>query len=153
VTQATWFNLFSYFLVIMYLTGCSTQATYMRGWKLEPAHLHRWSGGKLKAEKLSDDEKTVFTELGTPDTIRFFRTAQTRQPVYEWLYQQPIRIVWFVDGQRVDYVAVDANLSSLKKETRETGRAKLIKGGIVGGIVGGVAAGTMVFGKTLGLKD
>jgi len=153
VTQATWLNLVSLCIVGIYLTGCSGQAAYMRGWQLDTAHLHRWSGGKLKAEKLSDDEKTVYTELGTPDTIRFFRTVQTRQRVYEWLYQQPIRIVWFVDGQRVDYVAVDTDPSGFKKETRETAQTKLIKGGIVGGIVGGVAAGTMLFGKTLGLKD
>lgn len=153
MTQATWRNLFSLGLVVVYLTGCGGQAAYMRGWHLDSPHTHRWSGGKFKAEKLSEDEKTVYTELGTPNTIRFFRTIETRQRVYEWLYQQPIRIVWFVDGQRVDYVAVDDDLSRLKKETRETDRAKLIKGGIVGGLVGGIAAGTMVFGSTLGLKD
>lgn len=151
--QATWRNLFSLCLVGVYLTGCSAQATYMRGWDLAPSHTQRWSGGKLKADKLSDDEKAVYTELGTPDTIRFFRTVETRQRVYEWLYQQPIRIVWFVDGKRVDYVAVDTQQSSFKKETRETLDAKLIKGGIVGGIVGGIAAGSLLFGKTLGLKE
>lgn len=151
--QAIWRNLSSLCLVVVWLTGCSSQAAYMSGWTLDPAHTHRWSDGKLKAKKLSEDEKAIYTELGTPNTIRYFRTIETRQRVYEWLYQQPLRIVWFVDGKRVDYVAVDTDVSGLKKETRETARAKLIKGGVVGGLVGGIAAGAMVFGNTLGLKD
>ena len=140
-------------LVGLYLSGCGTQAAYMRGWDLTPSHTHRWTGGTFKVHKLSNDEKEVYTELGVPDAIRFFRALHTRQRVYEWLYQESNRAVWFVDGKRVDYVAVDTQLSRFKKETRETQREKMTAGGIVGGIVGIFAAGTLMFGKTLGLKD
>lgn len=140
-------------IMAFYFAGCSTQAPYMRGWDLEPRRTHRWTDGEFKIDKLSEDEKVAYTEFGTPDTIRFFRTLDTRQRVYEWLYLESNRIVWFVDGRRVDYVAVDSKLSALKKETRERGTDKLTKGGILGGIVGGLAAGALLYGDNLGLKD
>jgi hypothetical protein len=104
-------------------------------------------GGEIKAHKLSDDEKSVYTKLGPPQTIRFFRNLHTRQRVYEWLYEPSAQIVWFVDGKRVDYVTVDAGTSSLTKEARETTQEKLMQGGILAGFVGGFAAGVMVLGK------
>jgi hypothetical protein len=124
----------------------------MRRWEAVPAINHRWSGGTIKANKLSADEAAVYEELGTPDVIRFFRANETRQPVYEWLYLEREQVVWFVDRQRVDYVAVDADASELKKETRETLQRKLITGGALGAVVGGVAAGMVLFGDTIGLK-
>ena len=140
-------------LLALYLLGCGTQAPYMRGWDLVPRHIHRWSDGEFKVEKLSEDEIAAYTEFGIPDTIRFFRTLHTRQRVYEWLYHESNRIVWFVDGKRVDYVAVDAKVSGLTKETRETANKKLTEGGILAGIVGGITAGVLIFGKNLGLKE
>jgi hypothetical protein len=93
------------------------------------------------------------TELGTPEAVRFFRTVETRQRVYEWVYLKGERNVWFLEGTRVDYVAVDADTSAFTKESREVLQDKLIKGGVVGGLVGGVAAGFLVLGPKLGLKD
>ena len=146
MNDALWLRLLSLGLVGLNLVACGIQAPYMRGWNLSPGHTHRWMGGEIKAHKLSDDEKSVYTQLGPPQTIRFFRTNHTRQRVYEWLYEQSAQIVWFVDGKRVDYVTVDAGTSSLTKEGRETAQEKLTRGG-------GFAAGVLVFGKTLGLKD
>lgn len=153
VNHARWLRLFGLVLVSFYLVACSAQAPYMRGWDLSPGHTHRWIGGKIKADKLSDDEKALYTELGPPQTIRFFRTLLTRKQVYQWHYEPSGQIVWFVDGKRVDYVVVDAGTSRLSKESRENAQEKLTKGGILGLAVGGLAAGALVFGNTLGLKD
>jgi hypothetical protein len=140
-------------MLLSLLVGCTTQAAYMRRWEPVPAVSNRWSGGTLKEAKLSPDEAAVYSEFGTPDVIRFFRATQTRQRVYEWVYTEQEQVVWFVDGKRVDYVAVDTDSSALAKETRETVQRKLVTGGVLGAVVGGVAAGVLTLGSSLGLKD
>jgi hypothetical protein len=116
----------------------------MRGWAPAEGIANRWSGGTFDEKKLSSDEATVYKELGTPEAVRFFRTLQTRQRVYEWVYLKAEQNVWFVDGTRVDYVTVDADSSAFTKESRETLQDKLMTGGILAGVVGGVAAGLII---------
>ncbi|HEY7490189.1 MAG TPA: hypothetical protein VIH59_03665 [Candidatus Tectomicrobia bacterium] len=148
-----WQKAYALGVLLSLLLGCTTQATYMRRWEPVPEVSNRWAGGTLKESKLSSDEAAVYQELGNPDIIRFFRAAETRQPVYEWIYTEQEQVVWFVDGQRVDYVAVDNDSSGLPKETRETLQRKFVAGGLLGGAIGGVAAGMLVLGNKLGLKD
>ena len=140
-------------VVLSMLLGCTLQAPYMRGWEPVEGIANRWTGGTFDEKKLSSDEAAVYKDVGTPEAVRFFRTLQTRQRVYEWVYLQAERNVWFVDGTRVDYVTVDADSSAFTKESRETLLNKLTTGGIVGGAVGGVAAGFLLLGPKLGLKD
>jgi hypothetical protein len=140
-------------VVLSMLIGCTLQAPYMRGWEQAEGIANRWTGGTFTEKKLSGDEVAVYQELGTPEAVRFFRTLQTRQRVYEWIYLKAERNVWFVDGTRVDYVTVDAGSSAFTKESRETLQDKLTTGGIVGGVVGGVAAGFLLLGPKLGLRD
>ena len=140
-------------VVLSMLIGCTLQAPYMHGWDLTESIDNRWTGGAFDEKKLSNDEAAVYKELGTPEAVRFFRTAETRQRVYEWVYLKGERNVWFLEGTRVDYVAVDADTSAFTKESREVLQDKLITGGVVGGLVGGVAAGFLVLGPKLGLKD
>ena len=140
-------------VVLSMLLGCTLQAPYMRGWDVAEGIADRWTGGTVDEKKLSSDEAAVYRELGTPEAVRLFRTLQTRQRVYEWVYLKAERNVWFVDGIRVDYVAVDADNSAFTKESRQTLQEKLTTGGIVGGAVGGVAAGFLLLGPKLGLKD
>ncbi len=151
--QGRWRRVWTLGLIGLYLTGCGAQAPYMRGWQLAPKQTHRWIDGEIKPGKLSEHEAAVYAESGTPDAIRFFRTVHTRQRTYEWIYEQRDQIVWFVDGNRVDYVAVDTKTSGISKQTREAVQQKLVTGGILSGLVGGIAAGTLLFGQTLGLKD
>jgi len=125
----------------------------MHGWDPAEGINNRWTGGTFDEKKLSNDEAAVYKELGAPEAVRFFRTVETRQRVYEWVYLKGERNVWFLEGTRVDYVAVDADTSAFTKESREVLQDKLIKGGVVGGLVGGVAAGFLVLGPKLGLKD
>jgi hypothetical protein len=140
-------------VVLSMLIGCTLQAPYMHGWDLTESIDNRWTGGTFDEKKLSNDEAAVYKELGTPDAVRFFRTVETRQRVYEWVYLKGERNIWFLEGARVDYVAVDADNSGFTKEGREVFQDKLIAGGAVGGVVGGVAAGFLVLGKKLGLRD
>jgi hypothetical protein len=140
-------------VVLSMLLGCTLQAPYMHGWDPAEGINNRWTGGTFEEKKLSNDEAAVYKELGTPEAVRFFRTVETRQRVSEWVYLKGERNVWFLEGTRVDYVAVDADSSAFTKESREILQDKLITGGVVGGVVGGVAAGFLVLGKKLGLRD
>jgi hypothetical protein len=140
-------------VVLSMLLGCTLQAPYMRGWDPAEGISNRWTGGTFDEKKLSSDEAAVYKELGTPEAVRFFRTLQTRQRVYEWVYLKAEQNVWFVDGTRVDYVTVDADSSAFTKESRETLQDKLTTGGILAGVVGGVAAGFIILGPKLGLQD
>ena len=140
-------------VVLSILIGCTLQAPYMHGWDPAEGINNRWTGGTFDEKKLSNDEAAVYKELGAPEAVRFFRTVETRQRVYEWVYLKGERNVWFLEGTRVDYVAVDADTLAFTKESREVLQDKLITGGVVGGLVGGVAAGFLVLGPKLGLKD
>lgn len=148
-----WFKVATLIALACLFMGCTAQASYMRGWSQEATQGHRWTGGTLKPDKLSEDEATAYQKLGAPGTIRYFRALHTRQPVYEWLYDDQDEIIWFVEGKRVEYVAVDTNPSGLRKETRETIRQKAVTGGVLGVVVGGFAAGLLLLGDSLGLKD
>jgi hypothetical protein len=140
-------------VILSMLVGCTFQAPYMRGWELSETINNRWTGGTFDEKKLTSDEAAVYKELGTPETVRFFRALETRQRAYEWIYLQHEQVVWFVEGKRVDYVTVDADSTGLTKETRETLRDKLTAGAAVGAAVGGVAAGLLIVGDKLGLRD
>jgi hypothetical protein len=140
-------------VVLSMLLGCTLQASYMRGWDPAEGIANRWTGGTFDEKKLSSDEAAVYKELGTPEAVRFFRTLQTRQRVYEWVYLKAEQNVWFVDGTRVDYVTVDADSSALTKESRETLQDKLTTGGILAGVVGGVAAGFIILVPELTSND
>jgi hypothetical protein len=153
VANTRWQGVCALGVVLSLLAGCGTQATYMRGWEVVPNIPNRWTGGTIKAHKLSTDEAAVYDALGAPGAIRFFRTTETRQPVYEWIYLEREEIVWFVERQRVEYVTVDTNTSGFTKEARETLEKKAVAGGVLGAVVGSVAAGMILFGNALGLRD
>ena len=140
-------------VILSMLVGCTLQAPYMRGWDLSETISNRWTGGTFDEKKFSSDEAAVYKELGAPEAVRFFRTLETRQRVYEWVYLERDQVVWFVEGKRVDYVTVDAYSSGLTKETRGALRDKLTTGGVVGAAIGGVAAGLLLFGDKLGLRN
>lgn len=123
----------------------------MRRWESTSGLENRWAGGTLVASKLSEDEAAVFQQLGTPEIIRFFRENLTRQRVYEWVYVEKEQHIWFLEGQRVDYVTVDPVASSFTKSERETLQKKFTEGGILGAALGAIAAGTLIFGESIGL--
>ena len=143
-------------MVCTMIIGCSTKAAYMRGWQPSEGITNRWEKGTFRTAKLSPDEAAVVDELGIPDVIRFFRQVETRERVYEWIYAEEAQegpIVWFLDGERVDYVTVDTNTSPLTRAERETLKRKAITGGVLAGIVGGAATSLLIFAPQLGLED
>ena len=136
-------KLFSFAVLICLVAGCGVQAPYMKGWDPAADIPNRWTNGTINANRLSEDERGVFDEFGAPDALRFFRTVETREPVYEWIYTEPFRAVWFISGTRVDYVTVDTNLSRRTTASRETLVGKLTTGGLLAGTITGVAMGTI----------
>lgn len=141
--QRFWPKLSGVVVLACLLAGCGVQASYMQGWDPVEDITNRWTDGTIDADKLSDDERSVFEEFGTPDVLRFFRDMQSRQAVYEWIYMEPFRTVWFLDGARVDYVMVDTNASRQTTAARESLGRKLRTGGVLAGTIGSVAAGTL----------
>lgn len=140
--QRFWFRLCGFAVLACLMAGCGVQASYMRGWDPVEAVTNRWTNGTISADKLSDDERSVFEEFGAPDAVRFFRAVETRKPVYEWIYMEPFRIVWFMDGAQVEYVMVDTGLSRRTAARREALARKLRTSGILAGMMSGIAVGT-----------
>ena len=140
-------------LILCLVSGCNTQARYMRGWQPMEEIANRWTGGTIKEDKLSSDEAAVLEELGTPDDIRFFRSAESREPVYEWIYKEREQLVWFVEGKRVEYVKVDTSTSRWTAKQREAVKNKAVTGGFLAGIIAGLAAGFLLLGEDIGLKE
>lgn len=141
--QRFWPKLSGFVLLASMLAGCGVQASYMQGWDPVEEITNRWTDGTINAGNLSDDERSAFEEFGTPDVLRFFRDAESRKAVYEWIYMEPFRAVWFMDGVRVDYVMVDTKASRQTTSAREALARKLRTGGVLAGTIGSVAAGTL----------
>ena len=141
--QWFWSKLCGFVMLACLMAGCGVQASYMKGWDPMEDITNRWTNGTIRTDKLSDDERGVFEEFGTPDAVRFFRAVETRNPVYEWIYMEPFRAVWFMDGVQVDYVMVDTNPSRRTTAGREALVRKLRTSGILAGTIGGIALGTI----------
>ena len=140
-------------LLISLLSACGIQAplyAQLAGPDDTDESLDR---GHHEGTETPADEAAVYQELGTPDTIRFFRAVQTRQRVYEWIYTEKQQVVWFVDRQRVEYVAVDTDTSGQPKNPAKISNRSSLREGLLGAVVGGFAAGMLVLGESLGLKD
>jgi hypothetical protein len=138
---------------LLLLAGCAPQASYMRKWRPDERIGNRWTDGDIREKRLSEDEAATFKELGAPDVIRFYRQAPTRERVYVWIYEVSNQVVWFVDHQRVDYVAVDDNTLPLSQAQRQTLEQKAFAGGILAGAVGALATGFILLDKDIGLRD
>jgi hypothetical protein len=140
-------------MILLLVAGCTSQASYMQKWQPVERIANRWSGGSIQADRLSEDETAAFEALGTPDVIRFFRQVPTSERVYAWIYEASNQVVWFVDGQRVDYVEVDSNTMSLSRAERQTLQQKTFAGGMLAGTIGALATGFILFSEDIGLKD
>ena len=141
--QRFWSRLSGLLVLACMLAGCGVQAPYMQDWDPVEDITNRWTSGTIDIDKLTDGERSVFEEFGTPDALRFFRDVESRKAVYEWIYMEPFRTVWFVDGVRVDYVMVDTNASRQTTAAREALARRLRTGGVLAGTIGSVAAGTL----------
>ena len=124
--------------------GCGYKPSYLReSKKAEVAN--RWIVEKIDLGRLSADEAAIYQQMGPPQYIRFYRTiAPERRRVYEWVYSEPIRLVFFIDGKKVEYVPVDDDPSSLNDRERK----RLLYGSVGTLVVGGLGIlSYYLFGK------
>lgn len=117
-------------IFIFFTWGCSRKPSLIREGKF--VNENRWAVTELEASKLSEDQAAVYEALGPPDYIRFFEVLRPRRewrvgwlkkgveytlgrpfqkkggkrPVTVWVYEEDEMIVTFMEGKRVDYVAV-----------------------------------------------
>jgi hypothetical protein len=107
--------------------GCGNKPAYLKEGKTAEVS-ERWKVQKIDPKLLSADEKSTLERLGTPDYIRFYRRlSQQREKVYAWVYADPVRLVTFIDGKKIDYVVLDEDLSSLNERQKD----QLFWGGII----------------------
>jgi hypothetical protein len=113
--------------VLLALAGCTFKPGYLKGKTTDVPN--RWRVEDIVAPRLSDDQRQVFGRRGAPTYVRFFREVETRKPVYTWIYVGPaetVDLVWFVEGQRVDAIAVDSDPSAFSSTTRRRVRIALL---------------------------
>jgi hypothetical protein len=116
-------------LTVLALVGCSYKPGYLTGVKTEVPQ--RWTVEKIAPGRLSADQQATLEDRGPPTYVRFFREVETRHPVYAWIYAdtgEAVNVVWFVDGKRVENIAVDSDSSAFSSTTRRRTRFALLVG-------------------------
>jgi hypothetical protein len=126
----------AYVLVVALLLapfGCSYKPSYLQKSKKTEIS-ERWRVVKINPERLSLDEAQVYQTTGAPQFIRFNRKhGPDRERVYIWIYTNPVRLFFFLDGKKVDYVVLDDNPSPLNDYQK---KVLLWSGVTVGAIAG-----------------
>jgi hypothetical protein len=116
-------------LMVLALAGCSYKPGYLKGVSTEVPQ--RWKVENMAPARLSADQRTTLEEHGPPTYVRFFREVETRRPVYAWIYTdagEAVEVVWFVDGKRVENIAVDSDPSAFSSTTRRRARYAILGG-------------------------
>ena len=116
-------------VVILVAVSCASMPAYMRGESTDVPD--RWRVEEIEPGRLTEDQREVYERRGPPTYIRFFREVETREPVYAWIYAdetEPVDLVWFVDGNVVDAIAVDRDTSAYSSTTRRRVRYALLIG-------------------------
>lgn len=99
--------------------GCSYKPSYLHKSRSTQV-AQRWKVEKVDPSRLSPDEMAAFEKMGSPQYIRFYRNLDPdRERVYEWVYTDPVRLVFFKDGKQIDYIVVDDNPSPLNEYQKE----------------------------------
>ena len=109
--------------------GCTYKPGYLQGQRTDVAN--RWKVERVEPARLSADQRATLEERGPPTYVRFFREVETRKPAYAWIYADAggaVAVVWFVDGARVENIAVDADPSAFSSTTRRRTRIGLLVG-------------------------
>ncbi len=116
-------------VAMLALVGCAVKPAYLQGEKTDVPY--RWKVAKIEPTRLSDDQRAVLERRGPPMYVRFFREVETRRPVYAWVYvgeADAVDLVWFVNGTRVENIAVDRDTSAYSSTTRRRARIALLAG-------------------------
>ena len=114
--------------------GCSLKPSYLQ--KSEKTEIgERWRVAKIDPARLSPDEAQTYKTAGAPQFIRFHRRhTLERERVYTWIYTNPVRLFFFIDGKKVNYVVVDDNPSSLNDYQKKV----LLWSGVTVGVIAGL---------------
>ena len=100
--------------------GCSYKPSYLIKSEKTPI-AERWKVGGIDPSLLSAEERMAWEKIGSPQYIRFFRgLSSEREPVYEWVYTDPVRLISFIGGKPVAYAVVDEDPSSLNEKQKDT---------------------------------
>jgi hypothetical protein len=116
-------------LIVLALLGCTHKPGYLTGRSTEVPQ--RWQVETIVPGRLSADQRTVLEERGPPTYVRFFRQVESRKPVHAWIYAlegETVEMAWFVDGSRVENIAVDSDPSAFSSNTRRRTRLALLIG-------------------------
>jgi len=116
-------------VAMLALAGCAVKPAYLQGKKTDVPY--RWQVEKIEPARLSDDQRAVLERRGPPLYVRFFREVATRHPVHAWVYvgeAEAVDLVWFVNGARVENIAVDRDTSAFSSTTRRRARIALLAG-------------------------
>jgi hypothetical protein len=114
-------------VIILMIGGCVAKPAYLQGEKTDISN--RWKVEKIEPTRLSEDQRETLQRQGPPAFVRFFREVETRKPVYAWIYAteaEIVDLVWFVDGKRVDEIAVDSDPSAYSSTTRRRARTAVL---------------------------
>ena len=94
-----------YTLVVALLAspfGCGYKPAYLQKSKKTEIS-ERWRVAKIDPQRLSPDESQVYQTAGVPQFIRFHRKhSLDRERVYTWIYTDPVRLFFFIDGKKVE---------------------------------------------------
>jgi hypothetical protein len=116
-------------IVVFAAGGCTYKPGYIQGESTDVPH--RWKVEKVQPARLSEDQRVTLERRGPPTYVRFFREVDSRNPVYAWIYageEEAVEVVWFVDGTRVEDIAVDSDPSAFSSTTRRRTRIALLVG-------------------------
>jgi hypothetical protein len=116
-------------MLLLVAAGCTYKPGYLQGQSTEVPH--RWKVEKVEPTRLSEDQRMTLDRRGPPTYVRFFREVETRHPVYAWIYAgegEGVDVVWFVDGKRMENIAVDSDPSAFSSTTRRRTRIALLVG-------------------------
>lgn len=122
-------------LLAVLVAGCANRVSFIdRGKEVQD---YRWRIEKLKYSKLSRDQRALLSEKGKPDYIKFYqplrkkkggilarlfiamggglksifinslRPLNSYRKIEAWVYDKEGTVIWFKEGKRVDYVAVE----------------------------------------------
>jgi hypothetical protein len=116
-------------MLVFVAVGCTYKPAYIQGKATDVPQ--RWKVDKVEPARLSADQRTTFERYGPPTYVRFFREVDTRNPVYAWIYVgegEAVEVIWFVDGRRLEEIAVDSDSSAFSSTTRRRTRIALLVG-------------------------
>jgi len=81
---------------------------------------------RLNGRQLSEDQRLILKESGTPKYIVFENELSTGKPVQRWIYPKDKLSYVFLSGKKVDYVVVESTGKNPLLEAAQGERGPLL---------------------------